>query len=151
MISPTSRIPLTRSKLGVVVIGGVAALMLLSSQVVRAAEPGEGSGEFGGATDSEKPKQTYSLQASDPDAPTDPAALAAKKKAAADAELAKKSKPKDEGPPIYQKWQFWAIVGGVLVGLAGAAYATSKLVHSINGGDVAPCPMNYVGCYGEGR
>ena len=139
---------LTRSKSGGVIIVGVVA-MLLSFQV-HAAEPGEGSGEIGGA-DSEKPKQTYSLQASDPDAPTDPAALAAKKKAAADAELAKKSKPKDEGPPIYQKWQFWAIVGGVLVGLAGAAYATSKLVHSINGGDVAPCPMNYVGCYGEGR
>jgi hypothetical protein len=127
---------------------GVVA-MLLSFQV-RAAEPGEASGEIGGA-DSEKPKQTYSLQASDPDAPKDPAVLAAQKKAAAEAELAKKSKPKDEGPPIYQKWQFWAIVGGVVVGLVGAAYATSKLVHSINGGDVAPCPMGYLRCYGEGR
>ncbi len=149
MNSPTSRIPLTRSKLGVVIIGGVAALMLLSSQV-RAADPGEGAGEFGGATDSEKPKEKYQLQAADPDAPKDPAVEAAKKQAAAEAELAKK-KPVDEGPPIYQKWQFWAIVGGVLVFAAGAAYATSKILHSVNGGDVAPCPMGYLACYGEGR
>jgi len=152
MISPTSRISLTRSKLGVVIIGGVAALMLLSSQVVRAAEPGEGGGEFGGATDSEKPKdQKYQLQASDPDAPKDPAVEAAKKKAALEAELAKK-KPVDEGPPIYQKWQFWAIVGGVAALAVGAIFAGSAIVHSINGGDVAPCPLAYNGhCYGEGR
>jgi len=151
MISPTSRISLTRSKLGVVIIGGVAALMLLSSHVVRAAEPGEGSGEFGGATDSEKPKdQKYQLQASDPDAPKDPAVEAAKKKAAMEAELAKKNKPVDEGPPIYQKWQFWAIVGGVAALTVGAIFATSAIVHGINGGDVAPCPMGYT-CYGEGR
>lgn len=139
---------MTRSKLGVVIIGGVAALMLLSSQV-RAADPGEGGGEFGGATDSEKPKEKYQLQAADPDAPKDPAVEAAKKRAAAEAELAKK-KPVEEVTPIYQKWQFWAIVGGVLVAAAGAAYATSKIVHSINGGDVAPCPMGFA-CYGAGR
>ncbi len=153
MIPPTARTSLTRSKLGVVIsfviLGGVAVL-LLSSQVY-AAEPGEGSGEFGGATDSEKPKQPYSLQAADPDAPKDPAVVAAQKQAAADAALAKK-KPVDTGPPIYQKWQFWAIVGGVLVGIVGAIYATSKIVHSVNGGDVAPCPPDYrLGCQGEGR
>jgi hypothetical protein len=148
MISPASRIPLTRSKLGVVIIGGVAALMLLSSFPVRAAEPG---GEFGGATDSEAPKQKYQLQAADPDAPKDPAVEAAKKQAALEAELAKKNKPVDEGPPVYQKWQFWAIVGGVLVLAAGATYASLKILHSVNGGDVAPCPMGYVNCYGEGR
>ena len=155
MISPTSRISLTRSKLGVVVIGGVAALMLLSSfpASVRAAEPGEGSGEFGGATDSEKPKdQKYQLQAADPDAPKDPAVEAAKKKAALEAEVAKKNKPVDEGPPIYQKWQFWAIVGGVAALTVGAIFAGSAIVHGINGGDVAPCPVAYNGhCYGEGR
>ena len=140
-----------RSKLGVVgvlIIGGVVA-MLLSSPAA-AAEPGEASGEFGG-TDSEKPKngQPYSLQASDPDAPKDPAVVAAQKKAAADAELAKK-KPVDEGPPLYQKWQFWAIAGGVLVAIVGAVFATTKIVHSVNGGDVAPCPVDF-SCYGEGR
>jgi hypothetical protein len=143
---------LTRWKMGVagvVILGAVAATLV--SFPVAAAEPGEGSGEFG-ATDGEKPKsnQPYSLQAADPDAPKDPAVVAAQKKAAADAELAKKTKAVDTGPPIYQKWQFWAIVGGVLVGVAGAIFATTKIVHSVNGGDVAPCPVDYT-CFGEGR
>ena len=152
MISPTSRIPMTRSKLGVVIIGGVAALMLLSSPArVLAADPGESGGECGGASDSEKPKEKYQLQASDPDNPKDPAVEAAKKKAALEAELAKKNKPVDEGPPVYQKWQFWAIVGGVAALTVGAIFATRAILHSVNGGDVAPCPIGYVGCFGEGR
>ena len=154
MISPTSRISLTRSKLGVVIIGGVAALMLLSSSArLYAAEPGESSGEFGGASDSEKPKdQKYQLQAADPDNPKDPAVEAAKKQAALEAELAKKNKPVDEGPPVYQKWQFWAIVGGVAALAVGGIFATRAILHSVNGGDVAPCPLGYMmRCYGEGR
>jgi hypothetical protein len=133
-----------------VVVMGVAAI-LLSSPAALAAEPGEQGGELGGAEGGEKAKPAYSLQAADPDNPTDPAVVAAKKKAALEAELAKKNKPVEEGPPFYQKWQFWAIAGGVLVGLAGAIYATTKIVHSVNGGDVAPCPMGYEGCFGEGR
>jgi len=149
MISPTSRISLTRSKLGVVIIGGVAALMLLSSPArVLAADPG---GEFGGASDSEKPKEKYQLQAADPDNPKDPAVEAAKKKAALEAELAKKNKPVDEGPPVYQKWQFWAIIGGVAALTVGAIFATRAILHGVNGGDVAPCPAGYINCYGEGR
>jgi hypothetical protein len=132
-----------------VVVMGVAAI-LLSSPAALAAEPGEQGGELGGA-EGEKAKPAYTLQAADPDNPTDPAVVAAKKQAALEAELAKKNKPVEEGPPFYQKWQFWAIAGGVLVGLVGAIYATTKIVHSVNGGDVAPCPMGYVGCYGEGR
>ena len=154
MISPTS--PKFRARnfstksnftMGVVVMG--VAAILLSTSGARAAEPGEQSGEFGGA-EGEKAKPQYTLQAADPDNPTSPEAVAAKKKAAMEAELAKKNKPVDEGPPIYQKWQFWAIAGGVLVALAGAIYATTKIVHSVNGGDVAPCPMGFA-CFGEGR
>ena len=125
---------------------GVVAI-LFSASGARAAEP---SGELGGA-EGEKAKPQYTLQAADPDNPTDPEVVAAQKRAALEAELAKKNKPVDEGPPFYQKWQFWAIAGGVLVGLVGAVYATTKIVHSANGGDVAPCPMGYVGCFGEGR
>ena len=150
MISPTSpkfwTQKFSRRWTAGVVVMGVAAL-LLSSPAARAAEPG---GELGGA-EGEKAKPQYTLQAADPDNPTDPEVVAAKKKAALEAELAKKQKPVDEGPPFYQKWQFWAIAGGVLVGLAGAIYATTKIVHSVNGGDVAPCPMGYEGCFGEGR
>ena len=102
-------------------------------------------------TDSEKPKdQKYQLQAADPDNPRDPAVEAAKKKAALEAELAKKNKPVDEGPPVYQKWQFWAIVGGVAALAVGAIFATRAILHGVNGGDVAPCPMGFT-CYGEGR
>ena len=132
-----------------VVVMGVAAI-LLSSSGARAAEPGgEQSGELGGA-EGEKAKPQYTLQAADPDNPTSPEAVAAKKKAAMEAELAKKNKPVDEGPPIYQKWQFWAIAGGVLVATVGAVIATIAIVHSANGGDVAPCPMGFA-CFGEGR
>jgi hypothetical protein len=151
MIPPTSQMSLTRWKLGVVrglIMGGLAVMLI--SLPATAAEPGETSGEFG-AADGEKPKsnQPYSLQASDPDAPKDPAVIAAQKKAAADAELAKK-KPVDEGPPLYTKWQFWAITGGIVVGLAAAIFATTKIVHSVNGGDVQPCPVDFA-CFGEGR
>jgi hypothetical protein len=130
-----------------VVIMGVAAIVL-SGPLARAAEPG---GELSGADGEKANKPQYSLQAADPDNPTDPEVVAAKKKAALEAELAKKNKPVDEGPPFYQKWQFWAIAGGVVVGLVGAVYATTKILHSMNGGDVAPCPMGYAGCFGEGR
>jgi len=131
-----------------VVVMGVAAILLSSPAVLAAG--GEQSGEFG-APEGEKAKPQYTLQAADPDNPTDPEVVAAKKKAALEAELAKKQKPVEEGPPFYQKWQFWAIAGGVLVGLVGAIYATTKIVHSMNGGDVQPCPMGYEGCFGEGR
>jgi len=157
MISPTS--PKFRAwkaqrrwTAGVVVMG-VAALFLSSvvlTPAARAAEPGEGSGELSGTEGGDK-KPAYQLQAADPDNPQDPELVAAKKKAALEAELAKKNKPVDTGPPVYQKWQFWAIVGGIAVALVGGIFATTKIVHSIRGGDVAPCPMNYAGCFGEGR
>ncbi len=157
MISPTSPKfwtwkKSTRWTTGVVIMG-VAAFLLSSSvaRTARAAEPGETSGELSGSEGGDKAKPQYSLQASDPDNPTDPEVIAAKKKAALDAELAKKNKPVDTGPPVYQKWQFWAIVGGVVVALVGGIYATSKIVHSVRGGDVAPCPTDYAGCFGAGR
>jgi hypothetical protein len=153
MISPTSSKfrawKNSRAWTAGVVIMGVAAI-LLSSPIARAAEPGESSGELSGTEGGDK-KPAYQLQANDPDNPQDPELVAAKKKAALEAELAKKNKPVDTGPPVYQKWQFWAIVGGVAVALVGGIFATSKIVHSMRGGDVAPCPMDYTGCYGEGR
>jgi hypothetical protein len=153
MIPPSSRTFLTRWKLGVVgvVVMSVVAAISLSSPAARAAEPGESSGELGGASGDKAKQPAYQLQAADPDNPTDPAVVAAKKQAALDAALAKKNAKVEAGPPIYQKWQFWAIAGGVLVGLLGAIYATTKVVHSANGGDVGPCPTGYVGCFGEGR
>ena len=157
MISPTSpkfwTEKFSRRWTAGVVVMGVAARFLSSvvlTPAARAAEPGEGSGELSGTEGGDK-KPAYQLQAADPDNPQDPELVAAKKKAALEAELAKKNKPVDTGPPVYQKWQFWAIVGGIAVALVGGIFATTKIVHSIRGGDVAPCPMNYAGCFGEGR
>jgi hypothetical protein len=137
--------------LGLVMVAGVVTMLV--SLNAGAAEPGESSGEFGAASDGESPKaaKDYKLQASDPDKPRDPAEEAAKKKAAADAELAKKSgKPVEAAPPFYQTWQFWVVASVVVVAAAGAIVGGIYVNKSINGGDVAACPMDR-SCFGEGR
>jgi hypothetical protein len=111
---------------------------------------GETSGEIGNSTEGGEapaPKGTYVPQAEDKDRPHDPALLAP---TPADAALAKKAK-KEEGPPFYTKWQFWAITGGVVVGAIAAIWAGSKLVHEMGGGDVRGCNRDYSGCFGEGH
>jgi hypothetical protein len=56
------------------------------------------------------------------------------------------------GPPFYEKWQFWAIAGGVVVGAIALIWGGQALAHQINGGDVRPCNMMFDGrCFGEGR
>jgi hypothetical protein len=93
-------------------------------------------------------KTEYVPQAEDRDRPHDPSLLAPKP---ADAALAKKAK-KDEGPPIYQKWQFWAITGAIVVGVIGAVWGGTKLAHEINGGDIRACgPQFGPNCFGQGR
>jgi hypothetical protein len=115
-------------------------------------EASPSGGEIGNApaTDSEAPttpKTDYVPQAEDKDRPRDPSLLQAN---AADAALKKKAK-KEEGPPIYTKWQFWAITGGVAVGLVAAFFGGRALLHSMNGGDVRPCNPMFSGCFGEGH
>jgi hypothetical protein len=152
MTPPTSRPPCaTAWKAGVAIVVGICMLLLsfnLAFFNQASAAEDEGNGEITG-TDSEKPKQPYKLQAADPDQPRDPAVVAAKK--AADAEAAAKKDKVDEGPPIYQKWQFWALAAVVVVGLAGIIVGGVFLDKSANGGDVAMCPKDFVGCFGQGR
>jgi Rieske Fe-S protein len=116
------------------------------------AAPSGGEIENAPATDSEapeKPKGEYVPQAEDKDKPRDPSLLGA---SAADAAVKKEAaRKKEEGPPIYTKWQFWAITGGVVVGLVAAVWGGTKLVHSMNGGDVRPCNPMFAGCFGEGH
>jgi hypothetical protein len=112
---------------------------------------GEATGEGAGAA-----KGTYIPQAEDKDFPE---AQAIKEKKAADAALARQaraaqlSKERDQGEPIYKKWQFWAIAGGIVLGGALAIFAGSAVWHQMQGGDVRGCvPMSYPGgCFGEGR
>jgi hypothetical protein len=85
-----------------------------------------------------------------------PEAQAQRDKARADAALARQArnaqlaKKKDDGTPVYEKWQFWAITGGVVVGAVLAIWAGSAVFHQMNGGDIKGC-MSPAGCYGEGR
>jgi hypothetical protein len=111
-----------------------------------AAKPAEGEAAPGPAA----------TQAQDTDFPE---AQQQREKARADAALARQArnaqlaKKKEEGTPFYQKWQFWAITGGVLVGAAALIWGGSAVYHQMNGGDIRPCStsMSPVGCYGEGR
>jgi hypothetical protein len=85
-------------------------------------------------------------QAEDKDRPREPSLL---DKNAADAAVAKK-KQADAGPPFYEKWQFWAIAGGVVAAIVVAAIVAPKISHQVNGGDVRPCAMGTI-CVGQGR
>jgi hypothetical protein len=148
--SPSSRSAPARWKTGLVILAGVSLMM--ASFKVQAAEPTESGGELSGS-DGEQPKagQQYHLQASDPDQPQDPAVVAARKKAALEAELAKKNPQAAPEPAFYQKWQFWALAGAVTVGVVGAIIGGAAIYHQIRGGDAAKCSMDFIGCFGEGR
>jgi hypothetical protein len=118
---------------------------------------GDEAAAAGQATDEAAPKGPLVPQAEDKDFPE---AEAIKQQKAADAALARKmraaeaAKQKDEGTPIYQKWQFWAITGGVVVGSILAIWAGSAIWHQMQGGDIRGCMLDSTtpaGCYGEGR
>src|ERR1044071_4751967 len=54
--------------------------------------------------------------------------------------------------PYYEKWQFWAVAGAVVVGAVALIIGGIYLSHQINGGDVRPCAVDFQGrCFGEGR
>ena len=65
------------------------------------------------------------------------------------ADTAKKSQAGDEA--FYQKWQFWAVTGGIVVGAVALIFGGKALYHSINGGDVRPCNPSFIGCDGQGH
>ncbi len=101
------------------------------------------------AADDETPKSSApeAAQVEDNDKPHDKSLL---EKQPADAAVAKQNQANDEA--FYQKWQFWAITGGVVVGVVGLIFGGRALYHSLNGGDVRPCnTMAFVGCYGQGE
>jgi len=87
-------------------------------------------------------------QVEDNDKPKD---LLEKKPADAAVEQQKKQQAAG-GPAFYEKWQFWAIAGAVVVGIVAVVWGGQALSHQINGGDVRPCNMDFAGrCFGEGR
>lgn len=119
----------------------------------------EGSAS-GGAAEGEEPKPVEPLpsaqQADDKDFPE---AQQQREKARADAALARQqrnaelAKKKDEKTPLYKKWEFWAIVGGAVVGAVALGFGGAAIYHQMNGGDIRGCDAMAApaGCYGEGR
>jgi hypothetical protein len=104
------------------------------------------------AEDNEEPKAgrsepDFTPQAEDTDKPKDKSLLARKP---ADEAVAKKA---EEDQAFYEKWQFWAITGGIVAGGLLAYFAGSALYHAMNGGDVRPCNMMTfnAGCFGQGE
>ena len=92
-------------------------------------------------------KSSTADQVEDNDKPKDPSLL---DKKPADAAVAQKQQP--AGPPIYTKWQFWAIAGAVVVGAVILVLGGRALYHTINGGDVRPCNPTFMDrCFGEGQ
>jgi hypothetical protein len=100
------------------------------------------------AVDDEAPKTSApeAQQAEDTDRPKDKSLLA---KQPADAAVAQKGAGDQEA--FYQKWQFWAITGGIVVGAVALIWGGSALYHSANGGDVRPCNPSFIGCFGQGN
>ena len=98
------------------------------------------------AEDNEAPKAAVpdAPQVEDTDKPKDKSLLAQ-----TPADTAKKSQAGDEA--FYQKWQFWAVTGGIVVGAVALFFGGKALYHSINGGDVRPCNPSFIGCYGQGE
>ena len=94
---------------------GVALSVLAAVMLLVVAIP---SSPARAADDTETPtasKTEYAPQVEDQDRPHDKSLL---EKTPADAAVAKKNQDSDEA--FYQKWQFWAVTGGIAVGLVAA-------------------------------
>jgi hypothetical protein len=102
------------------------------------------------ADDTEAPPDTkteYKPQADDEDRPHDKSLL---EKTPADAAVASKAQAGEE-PAFYQRWQFWAITGAIVVGAVAAVWGGATLYHTIHGGDVRPCNKTFLTCAGQGE
>jgi hypothetical protein len=120
----------------VVAVGVVFAMMMALPRFARAAdlgeEPSKSDSSSAQGEDNEKPKDSILDKK-----PAD-AAVASKKSEVA-------------GPPFYENWKFWAVAGGVVAaGIIGLLVIPS-IAHQVNGGDVRPCNMTFVGCFGENQ
>lgn len=149
----------------VVMVAGVAhadvsfrkkAPATTDSSADQAAPSGGEPGTDEAAPAAEAAPGSSAQQAEDKDTPE---AQAQRDQARADAALARQArnaqlaKDRERGTPFYQKWEFWAITGGVVVGAILAVVAGSAVLHQINGGDIRACNTmtDVAGCFGQGR
>ena len=86
-------------------------------------------------------------QLSDKDTPKEPSLLTKP----SDPALTKQKAAAPSGPPLYERWEFWAIAGGVVVATILAVIAGQRIAHQVNGGDVRECNTGFINCYGEGQ
>ena len=87
-------------------------------------------------------------QVEDNDKPKDSSLL---EKKPADAAVAQQ-KQAPVGPPFYEKWQFWVVAAAVAAGGLLLFFGGTALYHTVNGGDVRPCNMDFqMRCFGEGQ
>jgi len=124
---------------------GLGLALLASVLLIVAATPWSSARA---AEDNEAPKAAVpdAPQVEDVDKPKDKSLLA---QTPADAAVTKKNAGGDEA--FYQKWQFWAVTGGIVVGAVALIFGGRALYHSINGGDVRPCNPSFIHCYGQGE
>jgi hypothetical protein len=118
-----------------IVVALVVTLPLLGLRGVAHADLGD-----------EPSKSTTADQADDADKPKDGSLL---EKKPADAAVAQKQ----QAPvtPFYEKWQFWALAGGILVVGTLLVVGAFAIGNNLGGGDVRPCNPAFLGCGGEGR
>ena len=124
----------TRSLGSGIVVGLLTVLMVGLPRLSWAADVGE---------ETSKPEAS---QAEDNDRPKD--SILDKKPA--DAAVASK---KAEAPktPFYEKWQFWVLAGGIVVGAVAAVLVGQKIAHQMAGGDARPCNATFTICTGDGH
>ena len=122
---------------GIVVAGlvGLLTLLMVLPRAAWAADVGE---------ESSKPEAS---QAEDNDRPKD--SILDKKPA--DAAVASKKAEAAPSTPFYEKWQFWALTGGIVVGAVVAILVGQRIAHQMAGGDARPCNMNFTICTGDGH
>src|SRR5580765_868516 len=84
------------------------------------------SSDIGQADDSDKPKDLDKKPATEPGT-----------------DLTKKPAPPVASEPFYERWQFWAIAGAVVVGAVVVILGGRALAHQLNGGDVRPCNPDF--------
>jgi hypothetical protein len=120
----------------VVAVGVVFSMVMALPRFARAAdlgdEPSKSDSPSAQGEDSEKPKDSIL------------------DKKPADAAVASK-KSEANHPPFWENKWFWAVAGGVAVFAVIAILTVPPLIHQANGGDVRPCNMSFVGCFGEGQ
>jgi hypothetical protein len=131
--------PLRTRNLGSgIVVGslvGLLTVLLMLPRTAWAADVGEESSKpsAGQAEDSDRPKDGI-----------------LDKKPADEAVAAKKAQ---EAPktPFYEKWQFWALTGGIVVGAIAAILVGQQIANQMAGGDARPCNPDFTGCFGDGQ